>query len=585
MTKSYFNSKLFSLFIILGVLTSGFTLLLFSNFDKTSYVELFVIVFICSTVISFSLGYIFEKYNEKKQQILNKKLELKTIELEKSLSLVDKYIIRTTTDAKGVITSANEAFCDISGYTKEELLGHAHSIVRNADMPKEVFKDLWETIKSGKTWSGEVKNRRKDGSAYWVKAYIETIFDNKQNIIGYSAIRQDITDKKDAEFKMEQIDSIIKFANSGIGTIDLEGNFLSVNSYYTKLFGYTTEEMIGKNCVAMSSKDYKQSAKEAIKKAVETGTISQVEKVCDDKYGNKIHVEFSLNMLPDKKSFVVIINSLEDKKKLESLNKSLNEKIKQEVEKSTQQLKMIQKEQLENAKLASIGALAAGITHEINTPLTYIKGNFEMMGYDIDDIENIELKTRMKNDSEKILEGIDRVANIIESMKEMSQIASEKKDTVNIYRTIVTALIVSNNSINQVTNLYLNGEKFDINMDKDKFVFNAKVQKQRIEQVWIVIIKNALDQLVYIDDYESRKFAINISTTTKELIVKFKDNGGGIDSSILETIFEPFVSFKEHCGMGVGLNIAKKIVEDQDGEIIAYNEDDGAVFEVKLKLV
>ena len=93
-----------------------------------------------------------------------------------------------------------------------------------------------------------------------------------------------------------------------------------------------------------------------------------------------------------------------------------------------------------------------------------------------------------------------------------------------------------------------------------------------------------MDQLIYIDDFEKRKFTIDISSTNDEIFVKFKDNGGGIDKSILENIFEPFVSFKEHGGIGVGLNIAKKIIEDQNGTIIAYNEDEGAVFEVRLKL-
>jgi PAS domain S-box-containing protein len=584
MSKLYFNTKLLGLFTILGGVTSGFTFFLFSNFDKDKYVELIVIVFIGSTLVSFFLSYIFSNYNKKVQKSLNSKLKLKTKELEKSLYLVDKYIIRTMTDTKGVIVSANKAFCDISGYTKDELIGKPHSIIRDPDMPKEAFKELWDTIQSGKSWSGEVKNRKKNGGSYWVMAYIEPIFDDNHIIIGYSAIRQDITDKKNVQFKMEQIDAIIKFANSGVGTIDFNGNFLSVNGYYTKLFGYSTEEMIGKNCIEMSSSGSKIIAEEALKKAIETGTISQIEKACDDKYGNQIHVEFSLNLLPDKKTFVVVINSLEDKKKLEELNKSLNERIKQEVEKSTKQLEMIQKEQLESAKLTSIGALAAGITHEINTPLTYIKGNFELMGYDIEDLEPSELKTRMQNDSIKIVEGIDRIANIIESMKEVSQVASEKKDIVNIYSTVVTALILSHNSINQITNLYLNGKKFDINMDKNQFIFNAKVQKQRIEQVWIVIIKNALDQLIYIDDYETRKLTIDLSSQDGQIIIKFKDNGGGINKDILENIFEPFVSFKEHGGIGVGLNIAKKIVEDQNGEIRAYNEDNSAVFEVKLKL-
>lgn len=113
--------------------------------------------------------------------------------------------------------------------------------------------------------------------------------------------------------------------------------------------------------------------------------------------------------------------------------------------------------------------------------------------------------------------------------------------------------------------------------------FCSKVQKQRIEQVWIIVINNALDELIKIDDYEKRVLNIFLFEEKDEIVVKFKDSAGGIKEDILEDIFEPFVSSKEHSGMGVGLNIAKKIVDEQDGNIKAYNEDNGAVFEIRLK--
>ena len=89
---------------------------------------------------------------------------------------------------------------------------------------------------------------------------------------------------------------------------------------------------------------------------------------------------------------------------------------------------MIQREQLKNIKLASIGSLAAGITHEINTPLTYIKGNFEMLQYDIEDLPQSDIKERMQQDSVKITDGIKRISNIVESMREVSQIQQESKE-------------------------------------------------------------------------------------------------------------------------------------------------------------
>jgi aerotaxis receptor len=85
-------------------------------------------------------------------------------------------LIVSRTNLKGEITYANEAFADISGYTVDELIGKPHNIVRHPDMPKAVFKQMWQTIKEYKKWSGYIKNMRKDGGFYWVKAEVSGIF-------------------------------------------------------------------------------------------------------------------------------------------------------------------------------------------------------------------------------------------------------------------------------------------------------------------------------------------------------------------------------------------------------------------------
>lgn len=113
--------------------------------------------------------------------------------------LVDKYIITSKTNENGFITSVSQAFVDISGYSREELIGNQHSVVRHPDMPKTVFKELWKTIKSDQVWHGEIKNRTKQGGFYWVEVSIFPDHDFYGNIIGFTAIRQDITDKKRIE--------------------------------------------------------------------------------------------------------------------------------------------------------------------------------------------------------------------------------------------------------------------------------------------------------------------------------------------------------------------------------------------------
>ncbi|MDZ4073762.1 MAG: PAS domain-containing protein, partial [Hylemonella sp.] len=94
----------------------------------------------------------------------------------------------SVTDLKGRITYCNQAFIDISGYSREELLGQAHNIVRHPDMPEEAFRDMWETIEAGSPWSGLVKNRRKNGDHYWVQANATPMRDGER-ITGYLSVR------------------------------------------------------------------------------------------------------------------------------------------------------------------------------------------------------------------------------------------------------------------------------------------------------------------------------------------------------------------------------------------------------------
>ncbi|OEE31491.1 chemotaxis protein [Vibrio genomosp. F10 str. ZF-129] len=108
----------------------------------------------------------------------------------------------STTDPRGVITYANDAFCSISGYSRDELIGKNHNMVRHPDMPKEAFFDLWQHLKQGQPWRGAVKNRCKDGRYYWVDAFVTPIYSNGE-ITGYQSVRRTLDTKyKSAATKM-----------------------------------------------------------------------------------------------------------------------------------------------------------------------------------------------------------------------------------------------------------------------------------------------------------------------------------------------------------------------------------------------
>lgn len=118
-------------------------------------------------------------------------------------SAIDEAAIVAITDSQGIITYANKKFCEISKYSKEELIGNTHRIINSHYHPKEFFDDLWATISSGKVWEGEIKNRAKDGTLYWVHTNIIPFMDAEGRPEQYVAVRYEITERKLAEEQLK----------------------------------------------------------------------------------------------------------------------------------------------------------------------------------------------------------------------------------------------------------------------------------------------------------------------------------------------------------------------------------------------
>jgi diguanylate cyclase (GGDEF)-like protein/PAS domain S-box-containing protein len=174
------------------------------GFDYDLFWKVLAVVFLVIAAILFWNRRLSNEIDKRiaAEQLLNdvyQRLEQSNEQLVKYLDIVDEFVITSSTDKKGIITSASDAFCKISGFNEQELIGKNHRIIRHPDMPESVYKELWSIITQGGTWEGELKNKKKNGSFYWVKAHISPTFDKNGKIEGYTSIREDITDKKRAE--------------------------------------------------------------------------------------------------------------------------------------------------------------------------------------------------------------------------------------------------------------------------------------------------------------------------------------------------------------------------------------------------
>ena len=152
-------------------------------------------------------------------QRLKREVVLRTLKFEEAnysmkryLQMLNKYVVSCSITRDGIINEVSEAYCDISGYASEELTGKPHSMFRHPEVPADVYRTIWCTIKQSKVWSGELLHRSKQGQDYWVSSEIEPHRDMNGTVMGYTEVSADITDKKKIE-SMSLTDSLTGLAN------------------------------------------------------------------------------------------------------------------------------------------------------------------------------------------------------------------------------------------------------------------------------------------------------------------------------------------------------------------------------------
>jgi diguanylate cyclase (GGDEF)-like protein/PAS domain S-box-containing protein len=174
--------------------------------DRIDYFLILEIVFVAFIIILIFLYWNIKLFKTKSELVLAHK------EIDNYLKMIERNVLISLSDKNGKITDISAALCKLTGYTKDELIGKSHNIFRHKDMDDSAFEDMWKILKKGNTWNGEVKNLKKDGSYYWAEVIIAPTFDNNKILTGYSAIRQNITDKKKLE-KISITDSLTKISN------------------------------------------------------------------------------------------------------------------------------------------------------------------------------------------------------------------------------------------------------------------------------------------------------------------------------------------------------------------------------------
>lgn len=207
---------------------------------------------------------------------LNSELEVALRENEFQLATMDQHDIVSTTDIAGRITSVNDKFCEISGFSREELIGQNHRILKSRQHSREFYDDLWNTISNGKVWHGTVCNISKEGDEYWVESTIVPFLDDNGKPYKYVSARTDITSLRQSEARLDRSQV---FANIGTWDWNIQTGGLYWSDRIWPLFGYTKEltDTTYENFLAAVHPDDRQAVIDAVNNCVENSAEYNIE--------------------------------------------------------------------------------------------------------------------------------------------------------------------------------------------------------------------------------------------------------------------------------------------------------------------
>ncbi|MFM1655223.1 EAL domain-containing protein [Brevibacillus sp. B_LB10_24] len=238
---------------------------------------------------------------------------------------LDQASIVAITDQRGSILYANEQFCKISRYEQSELIGQDHRILNSGYHPAEFFRTMWATIGSGRIWRGEVRNRAKDGSFYWVDTTIIPFLNDQGKPYQYVSIRNDITQRKQMEEEIKKSEEkyrlITENTSDLIAVIDRDGTFSYLSPSHQVVLGYEPAEMMSGNLLQWVLEADRDAVEEVIHTVLVTKKASQVEFRIPTKSGSAIDMDAKINPILNQsgnvKDLVLVLRDITERKKSE----------------------------------------------------------------------------------------------------------------------------------------------------------------------------------------------------------------------------------------------------------------------------
>jgi len=466
---------------------------------------------------------------------------------------LDQHAIVAMTDVKGSITYVNDKFCAISKYSREELLGQDHRILNSGYHPKEFFQQMYRTIAQGGVWRGEIRNRAKDGSFYWVDSTIVGFAGADGKLEKYVAIRADITERKRAEEVRERLAAVVESSDDAIIGKTLDGVITTWNHGAEKVFGYPVSEAVGKPMQMLVPPERANEEADILARVERGESVEHFETVRVRKDGKGIDVSVTISPIRDSSGAIVgvskVARDISERKRAEQ---RLADKV-EELARSNRDLEQF----------------AYAASHDLQEPLRMVASYTQLLAE--------RYGGKLDENADKFLgyarEGALRMQVLIRDLLTFSRVVQAGVPRKNVDCDValeealqsLTAAIEESGAV--VTHTALP---------------NIWADQTQIAQVFQNLIGNAIK----FHNGAPPQCAVSAEKSGCNWLFSVSDKGIGIAPEYAENIFVVFQRLharSEYPGNGIGLAICKKIVEHYGGTIwVESKVGQGSTFKFTL---
>jgi two-component system, NtrC family, sensor kinase len=511
--------------------------------------------------------------------------------LERALETVASGIIITDAVRPDFpILYSNPAFERMTGYTRAELAGKNCRLLQGPETSLEARQLIRDCLERREKCHVVLKNYRKDGTPFWNELSLTPLVDEKGRLTHYIGMQHDITAAKEAKDRLRRSEELFRVITENavdlIAIVDRQGRRIYNSPSYTAILGLAPDELHGTSGFAQIHPEDQPSVMKMAEESIATGQGGVIEYRMRHKDGRWLTFE---------SHGAIIRNPDGEMDGLLVVARDITERKNAELERTIMDLQLRQAQKLE-----SIGQLAAGIAHEINTPTQYIGDNTRFLTDAFRDLSELRAQFRILEQAareqgfqpqlvaqleqtmkridldylereipsalQQSIEGIERVAKIVLAMKEFSHPGTEEKSPVNINRAIESTVTVARNTWKYVA---------DLDLQLDPKLPAIPCLPGEFNQVILNLVVNAAHAIAdVVGENSGLKGRITISTAMVggNAEIRIADTGGGIPDQIRDRIFDPFFTTKPvGKGTGQGLAITRSVIVDKHGGTIAFD--------------